>query len=315
MKIKRCERNEYSALLDMLNAAFGHPASGPGAHFFERNVSMATPFIDDASDEMIARHMIAIDGGEVIGCVGAYPCTMLEAGGRRIGAYGIGQVACDSRFRGMGVMTSLMSEQLKDADAQGRSLGFLGGSRHRYKNFGFDFGGFRVDFAFDPKHIDAGRSAMRPMEAADIPALMNMHEKFPVRIERTPEYWVRLLKRENYAGYVSGDLSAYAFALSRGPALDEKSVITEVQGDPSAALALVGDICGKRGERNECGEAKRGKPRNITVQHPYLPACGDPVYNALYSACEHFCIYPACLARVSGGLDAGNFWIPAIDKI
>ena len=255
MDLKRCDRTRYPEFLRKLHEAFDYRPK----EWFQKNLTNCTPYPDFATDEEIANHLLCVEGGEIIGGLGAYPAdwAVSDIYGNRatVGAYGIGQVFCVAKHRNRGVMTALMNETERHMRSQDRTVGFLGGDRHRYGHFGYGFGVNSVRYEFRKTRFlqskDAAGLVVRQAGANDIDELNEMYDTLPSRILRDARAWERQMKRHNFK---------WAIALLDGKkacaAYETPERVAELCGDLDAAAALLAHLFG------QCGTDK------LTVSHP-----------------------------------------------
>jgi GNAT superfamily N-acetyltransferase len=88
--------------------------------------------------------------GKIIGCLGLFPIPVNIFGHRTIVA-GIGGVCTDPKYRGQGVMESLMSHAMREMECQGYNLAVLGGDRKRYHTWGFEVVMGKYCFSLDSR--------------------------------------------------------------------------------------------------------------------------------------------------------------------
>ena len=159
LQIRRANVSDRAELLDVLNAVF----AGAQKHAFDFGRSHPYLF----HDARVPDHTIALDGGRIIGCVGAYPYAM-RIGGETFRTAGIGQVATLPEARGRGVMTALLEVVCRDLDGGSFDMAWLGGDRQRYGRFGWAVGGNTMRFEFFDRYLPAppDESAVRPLEWA-----------------------------------------------------------------------------------------------------------------------------------------------------
>jgi GNAT superfamily N-acetyltransferase len=231
MEIKTCTKNEYSELLDLLNTAFDY---GVESQWFQKNVGNCTPVF--ANDAEIACHWLCYIDGKMAGALGAYPLDWVAADdcgiSATIKAYGIGQVCCLPQYRNRGVMTALMNASEKHMRENGRVLGFLGGDRHRYANYGYDIGGNAAKYWLSKHRFMAQPPreglTVRQAGAADIAELDGAYNALPARVLRGPRMWALHISRENIKFFIGERDGRKAYL-----AYEKPEMVFEVYGDPS----------------------------------------------------------------------------------
>lgn len=81
-------------------------------------------------------HLVAVDDGKVVGAVANIKINWIIDDQSILGA-GIGMVATHPRYRGRGVMKSLLDEAIDNCKQDGVQVMFLSGYLNRYDRFGF----------------------------------------------------------------------------------------------------------------------------------------------------------------------------------
>jgi len=284
--VRRCRREDYGEFLDVMNEAFGHCAE---FEWFQRNVGNCTPYPEQASDDLIDKHVIAVDraSGEIMGGVGVYPFDLIVSedapGGERfvLPIIGVGQVCCARKFRNRGVMSATLTRALEDAAADGAVAGFLGGDTYRYGHFGFEYGGgeLRLDFRLSRLRTvtDILKLKTRAAGVPDIGELNGMYETLPSYIKRGAGYWKMLLGRKKFIWRV-GELDGKKAYIAYG---ENYARVLEICGDPDAAAALL---------------AWHMETRSLdraTAMLPLAPGLGDPLAASLRKASSYAQAAPA----------------------
>jgi N-acetylglutamate synthase-like GNAT family acetyltransferase len=284
-EIMICERQEYNLFLDMANIAFGHDAP---SEWMQKNMPLCTPYERDATDDEIAKHYIAMQDGAVIGAVGAYPFDWMVAENKEASAqflrkaFGIGQVCCEQKNRGRGVMRTLLERAITDMTNAGAVLGFLSGDRFRYSHFGFDFGGANAVFEFSQARLSQRTTVegMRVHKATheDIPVLNEMYEKLPSRLLRSENTWDKHLRSLPRVWLLAEQDQKKAFACfqtARG--------IVEAQGDPELLKQLILWIL------------REWELEKAEVYYPHAAYLNDSVYQMLYEQASWMHVQPLSL--------------------
>ena len=142
--IRRAQMQDREELLRVVNSAFTRDEARPFdflrilPHLFEPG--------------RIGDHILCIENGRILGCVGLYPYEVRVCG-VPFHAAGVGQVGTLKEARGHGVMTSLLAAACRDADAAGYEFCWLGGDRLRYGRFGWATGGLKMRFTFFGRYL------------------------------------------------------------------------------------------------------------------------------------------------------------------
>lgn len=122
-----CEEERY---MDMLHYAFGFNGT---SHTFPALL----PKLYQNKDSVLSSWIVHDEDGQIVSAVGAFP-NSINVCGRTLSAMGIGNVATHPRYRGMGYMKLCMQASLDEMIEKDVDLAFLGGRRHRYRNFGYE---------------------------------------------------------------------------------------------------------------------------------------------------------------------------------
>jgi len=109
-------------------------------------------------------HAIALEDGEIRGCVAVLPFDMTIAGHTLHVGY-LGSVSVHRLSRGAGHMKKLMQMQIDKAKAEGLDMLVLGGQRQRYGYFGFSPVGGVYDYTVTHANV---RHALKDVDASVI---------------------------------------------------------------------------------------------------------------------------------------------------
>lgn len=112
-------------------------------------------------------HLGAFADGRLVGTAAMYPIDYV-VGGVHIRLIGNGNVAVHRDYRGRGIMTRLLAEINNACDTKG-DVCYLHGDPVRYGRFGYVSGGIQYLLTFRPG--ESGGLSLRPMTAADVPAM------------------------------------------------------------------------------------------------------------------------------------------------
>lgn len=126
--IRAATAADRATLGTMLDAAFGKKAEGD--RFLNHYPHLFT-------NEAIGQHLLTIENGVILGCVGCYRFAA-RLHGTPLRVAGVGQVGTAVEARGRGLMTSLLNAALEAPDID---LYWLYGDRQRYGRVGFAPGG------------------------------------------------------------------------------------------------------------------------------------------------------------------------------
>jgi hypothetical protein len=133
----------------------------------------------------------------------------------------IGSVCTDPGYRGQGLATRLLEESRREAVSDGADIFLISGGRGLYRRLGYvDVGGYRVCTVKRRRLPEAGPCSLEPWAEEDLPTLVRIHSREPVRFSRPPEDFRTLLR----AGRVMN-----------GEA--ETRLVTPKKGDPVAYVS------------------------------------------------------------------------------
>lgn len=99
--------------------------------------------------------LAAVDGERFVGGASAYSFELTLPGGGFVPVGGVSNVAVLPTHRRQGVLTGLLSQQLDDLAARGRSLAILNASESRiYRRFGYGLATSAVSVQIDTRHSE-----------------------------------------------------------------------------------------------------------------------------------------------------------------
>jgi len=113
--------------------------------------------------------------------------------GTRVGVASIGAVGTDPEHRGAGLASRLLAQARQAARGERASLMLISGDRGLYRRQGYvEVGCFHAySVPAGPRDATYGLSAFRD---EDLPSVMALHQREPVRFFRSPDDWQRLLQ-------------------------------------------------------------------------------------------------------------------------
>ena len=199
------------------------------------------------------RHsLIMKDGGRVVSHVGYIEQTVLIEGGR-LKVAGITGVATLPEYRGQGLMTKLLQHCIPLMEEEGYVLSDLGGDTRRYRRFGWENGGRRWSFSLTSRSVGesdppTGWKVVRyGGNEEEVEFVKSIHEKEPMRIERTDELYRLLLGREGWQAWLAeGPENARAYMVVEAD--DPKHPwASEVGGDRAGVHAMVDCLMREQG--------------------------------------------------------------------
>jgi ribosomal protein S18 acetylase RimI-like enzyme len=186
---RACRPEELPGLIDLANRVFSPDLSFPMGENF--------PLLFCAEN---AEHLRVIDrDGEIVSHVGVLIRDAVLLGVPvRVAA--VGAVCTDSGCRGAGLASRLMEDARAHSIAHGVDLMLISGGRGLYHRLGYvqvgRFPSYRVTNN-DPRRQEELRVTL--YEPADLPAVMALHEREPIRFRRSAADWKGVLQ----AGHLS----------------------------------------------------------------------------------------------------------------
>lgn len=188
MEIRRLKKEDYDALLDLLNTSFAAVRNRP-VDFLRGQPKM---WVRD--DVYMGRHLGLFEDGQLVAAVGIYPLE-LAVGNETLRFATTGNVATHPSCAGRGYFTKLFSLAMKEAELEGYDALRLGGEKQRYARFGFEDCGtlFRAELseknraAFDESRC-AGITFMPLSEdsLAELRYVRELTAKAPCYVKRYP---------------------------------------------------------------------------------------------------------------------------------
>jgi len=216
-------------------------------------------------ESRIANHFVRVEEGRIIGVVGLYPYRVRMAG-VEFAAAGVGQVATLPKYRGRGVMASLLRRACQETDARGCDFVWLGGDRLRYGRYGWATGGVKLRFGLKSRYLPEPppERDVSPFDPdRDLHLVQRQLSEEPSTILTNDAELRRILDASGVGGWRMGD----AFILHRrGPGL-----ICLGGGPPERIARLFAhhlrEICRTESDRQGITAECSGAPT------PFLSAC------------------------------------------
>ena len=176
-------------------------------------------------------HAIALEDGEIRGCVAVLPVDMTVAGQQLRMGY-LGSVSVHRLSRGAGHMKKTMQMQLEKAKADGLDLIVLGGQRQRYGYFGFYPAGHGYEYSVTQsnvrhalKDVDASAFTFEALEAGEgSEYAYALYQQQPVCGSRTAENFAELALTFESKGWLvleNGQKAGYLIASNDGKGIRE----------------------------------------------------------------------------------------------
>ena len=189
-------------------------------------------------------HAIALEDGDIRGCVAVLPVDMTIAGQQLHMGY-LGSVSVHRLSRGAGHMKKTMQMQLEKAKADGLDLIVLGGQRQRYGYFGFYPAGHGYEYSVTQsnvrhalKDVDASAFTFEALESGEgSEYAYALYQQQPVCGSRTAENFAELALTFESKGWLvleNGQKAGYLIASNDGKGIRE--IVLEKPAQVSAVL-------------------------------------------------------------------------------
>lgn len=256
-QVRRADVSDRAELLDVLNVVF----AGTQKRTFD--FARSHPYL--FHDARVPDHTIALDGGRIIGCVGAYPYPM-RIGGVTFRTAGIGQVATLPEARGRGVMTALLQTVCRELDGGDFDLAWLGGDRQRYGRFGWAIGGSTMRFEFFDRYLPAppDEASVHPLDwAKDFGRLRDYVAALPDALVMPDEELLMLATGQPLTGWALGESFVVT---SRGG-----NTVQFADGRPDEIALLLAHLL--RLERRKQGDRWQVSVHCAAAPSPLLQTC------------------------------------------
>ena len=139
---------------------------------FKTSFTKIMPKLYRDKEKCTESHIVIKDNGKIIAALAFYD-TKLLLGDSEMKALGIGSVAVDKKYRGRGLMRTLLEQADKIAAEKGAEVAVLSGYRQRYSRFEFERGGIHHTFTLSNYFINHFRSKKKlkfqdPFSSADL---------------------------------------------------------------------------------------------------------------------------------------------------
>lgn len=144
--VERAEARDYEELLAFVNKVF------------DKNFLDVEPKIYNSREKCADCHGIIRRNGKIIAAAAVCPSEFIIAGAR-LKSIGVGSVAVDENYRGLGLLSELMEFADSEAKRLGCEVGALSGYRMRYEHYGYTPCGIR--YRFNISDYYCGRSKPR----------------------------------------------------------------------------------------------------------------------------------------------------------
>ena len=198
---QRCTREYYEEMIAAISVAF--MVDSPV--WVHEHLGHICPPLEEALDEDIDNHYIALVDGKVAAAVGCYyrDWIVSDKEGNLIETLkmgGIGQVVCLPEYRKSGHMSTLLKMAIADMNKDGMNGSWLAGDRIRYAHFGWDRAGNDLVFSFNRREFESILGDTSPdyevkiADRGDIELLSGLYATLRSRIMRTKTIWQRMIE-------------------------------------------------------------------------------------------------------------------------
>lgn len=258
------EKHDLLKVIDFIDLVFSQAA---GPHDFAQLI----PKVYGDAHDYSHIHAIALEDGEVRGCVAVLPFDMTMAGEKLSVGY-VGSVSVHRLSRGAGHMKKLMEMQIEKAKTDGADMMVLGGQRQRYGYFGFSPVGGAYGYTVTHanvrhalKDVDASAFTFARMDtAADSAYAFGLYQQQPVCGSRTAENFAEIALTFHSQGWIikqNGKNAGYLIANR-----DQKAFAEIVLEDQTLVPAVIKAWMSTYGVRNlSVAAAPYNKPLNRTL--------------------------------------------------
>jgi len=232
--------HEYQAMMGMLDDVFFADEAPENRREFLKLL----PKLYKEEYAPWERNYVVREGEALKAAVGMY-VDEISVAGQPLRCGGIGNVAVAKECRRKGYMKQAMDAAMKAMREAGCDFGALGGHRHRYQYWGFEWGGVQVHAEFTRagvRHsfgeVDFSEYKIAELTEDDLPKLQAMIERAPFHVKHDPAaFYDVLCSWQSRARVVrrGEDIVAY-FALQReGEGMNDSRGINDFHVfDPTA---------------------------------------------------------------------------------
>ena len=232
MEIVKAKREEYQKIQRSLEDAYGH---------FHDFFPLSYPQTWKEENTQFENTYLIKEKGEILSLVRVFPLQLVQ-NGVEIKAAGIGAVSTSFSHRGKGYMSALMEKAIKDMKEQGYQISILWGDRHRYKNFGYEVGGNKIEIVINKRGIDKCKvmsvEAKRYLGEEEILSkIMESYNSHPFRKKREKEEFQMIYKKIGVLTYYAEEGKNFAYlSFRRGK---EGFSVEEFGGDADLILRIL----------------------------------------------------------------------------
>ena len=181
---RACRSDELDSLKRVEDTVF---RSGVGT-------SMCDEFPTLLCESNLENIRVMVDDGEVVSAI-TFQTRDVVVLGNTLSVASLGAVCTYESHRGRGLATVLLEDSFATARESGADVMLISGQRGLYQRAGCAIGGHEVRFSLDVPNAGAGGDSVsvRPAADTDIPDLIAVHQREPVRYARSPSDWAGFL--------------------------------------------------------------------------------------------------------------------------
>ncbi len=215
---------DFEEAMDFLNLVF----SAHAPHDFARLL----PLLYRPTDQHMSHNYAIRQGGRLRAIVGLFPLRW-QVGQKVLRVAGIGGVSTHPNCRGAGLMQCLMQHCVRQMQAEGYPLSWLGGQRQRYGYFGYEKCGVSLSFSLNKsnlKHCFSGEprlgfAPLGPQEGERLARARALHDAQAAHALRSPEDFHFHCLSWNHRPFVALDqgdrMAGYLVASGKGDYIAE----------------------------------------------------------------------------------------------
>lgn len=239
MKVTPCTPSDFRPMVKQLGRIFKQPFPVFLPKLYAKHV------------DTHQYHGIVKDKGRICAVIASIP-NELHLGNETITAVGIGMVGVSKKYRGKGLMKTLLEYSDTEATRHSAEIGFLGGLRQRYERRGYVPSCISYEYELNAHNLanykHAGAYSVYPLKGHEdaLPRMIEIYSSKECRWNRSSELFDKVLKtwlRRTFVIYDS-EKNVFGFLLTR---LDNKSTIVEVCiADDSKCLDVIKSYCKER---------------------------------------------------------------------
>ena len=219
--------DEYDKYMDLKEIAYGRTRK----HFLNSN-----PYAAKRENFVPEEHLIIKESGRVVSHLRLLLMKII-AGDCTMKAGAVGEVGTHPDYRGRGHMESLLRNSVERMREKKIVLSILSGNTQRYRHFGWEMAGRKMVFRLNQRStkevIVGSEFTVKGYDGeADLDRVMTIHEREPLRIERTERNYQGILARGDIDVWMGNEGGLDCYAVLKNDA------VIEFGGKPSLVAKL-----------------------------------------------------------------------------